>query len=193
VGGNPHGLAAIGEKAWCCGGRLRGTGPPATAGGGQIVLRANLGTGEPEAYVGGAGVTFTVAIVVVGAAVCIAIGRAWRRTSDQAGTPIVLEAPIKPLGATMLVFSIPPGSRLAGVSVAELRVRAGGIAAVIRREGRLVKPTDHTLVRVDDQVLIAVPVGLEPATRQRVHAVSSGGRLAGWYDDDERIGSADGW
>jgi hypothetical protein len=69
---------------------------------------------------------------------------------------------------------------------------------VIRREGRLVNPTDHTLVRVDDQVLIAVPVGLEPATRQRVQAVSSAGRLAGWYHDESstppaRIGSVDGW
>jgi hypothetical protein len=64
--------------------------------------------------VGGAGVTFTVAMVVVGAAVCLAIGRASRPTTDPAGTPTVLEAPLKPLGATMLVFSIPPGSRLAG-------------------------------------------------------------------------------
>ena len=147
---------------------------------------------------GGAGVTFTVAIVVVGAAVCLVIGRAWRPTTDTVGTPPVLEVPIKPLGATMLVFSIRTGSRLAGVSVAELRVPGDGIAAVIRREGRLINPTDHTLVRVDDQVLIAVPIQIEPATRQRVHAVSNAGRLAGWYDDESstppaRIGSADGW
>lgn len=132
----------------------------------------------------------TVAIVVIGTAVCLTLGRAlWAiggeqdRPTDLASKPTILESPLEQFDATMLVFSVPVGSRLAGISVAELRVPAGSMTAVIHRDGRLVCPSDETLVRVGDQVLIAVPAGLEPATRDRMLAVSRGGRLAGWYGD----------
>ena len=123
-------------------------------------------------------------VLAVIAVLVVAWAQASPRGSSGPDALTVTEAPLERLDASLLVFSVHPGSRLAGVSVAELRLPPGGIPALIHRDGRLVRATDITLVRVGDHLLIAAAPQQRNAVRDRLRAVSRSGRLAGWYGDD---------
>jgi TrkA family protein len=123
-------------------------------------------------------------VLAVIAVLVVAWGQASQRQPDAPCGLTVSEAPLERLDGSLLVFSVHPGSRLAGISVAELRTPAGGIPAIIHRDGRLLRATDGTLVREGDHLLIAVPLEHRAAVRDRLRAVSRSGRLAGWYGDD---------
>lgn len=95
-------------------------------------------------------------------------------------------APFEDLGATMMTFDVPPGSRLAGVEVAELRLPLGSLVALVLRDQRLFVPGADTVLRSGDHLLLAVSNSRRAATEERLRAVSRSGRLAGWYAEDER-------
>lgn len=89
-------------------------------------------------------------------------------------------APLEGLGATLLQFSVPTGSRLAGVEIAELRLPPGSTVSLLLRAGEIFAPGPTTVLRPGDHVLIAAPRAQRGAIEDRLDAVSSHGRLARW-------------
>ncbi|MEQ4204146.1 potassium/proton antiporter [Actinopolymorpha sp. B17G11] len=89
-------------------------------------------------------------------------------------------APLERVEADLLQVRIFPASRLAGVEVGEIRLPRGASVALIVREGRSMVPTQTTVLREADDVLVVTPRRLREATERRLRAVSRGGRLADW-------------
>lgn len=90
-------------------------------------------------------------------------------------------APLEDLEASILQFSVPAGSRLAGVDVSELRLPPGAAVSLVLRADRIFTPGPGTVLRAGDHVLVAAAHADRDAVEQRLQAVSEAGRLAGWY------------
>lgn len=92
----------------------------------------------------------------------------------------VESAPLDELDADLLQMTVPPGSRLHGVYLPELRLPEDAAVVLIVRDGRSFVPDEHTrLVRGDQALLVAARRSRAEAER-RLRAVSRAGRLASW-------------
>jgi cell volume regulation protein A len=92
-------------------------------------------------------------------------------------------APLEALHADLLQVQIPPGSRLHGVEIFELRLPAqANIALIVRGENGFV-PTSRTSLRAGDRLLIVASVTVREQTERRLRAVSRAGKLAGWLGE----------
>jgi cell volume regulation protein A len=89
-------------------------------------------------------------------------------------------APLERVRADLLQVTIPRGSRLHGVEVAELRLPAGASVALIVRGGNSMVPSPTTPLQRGDEVLVVVPRKARAITEARLASVSRNGRLAGW-------------
>ncbi|WP_051425526.1 potassium/proton antiporter [Jiangella gansuensis] len=98
----------------------------------------------------------------------------------------VESAPLERIDADLIHVRIPPGSKLHGVEVGELRVPPGvGVALIVRGDTTLV-PSLRTKLLHGDEILIVAPRELRRATELRLRAVGRRGRLAGWFGEDGR-------
>ncbi|RBQ11635.1 hypothetical protein DP939_45040, partial [Spongiactinospora rosea] len=108
----------------------------------------------------------------------------------QAREVDIESAPLEVLDADLLTLTIPPGSRLHGVEIFELRLPKPSIVTLIVRGGATIVPQPVTMLREGDDVLIVTT----PATRERVErrlrAVGRDGRLAHWYGEHGTPGPA---
>ncbi|WP_432479444.1 potassium/proton antiporter [Nocardioides sp. GXQ0305] len=95
-------------------------------------------------------------------------------------------APLEDLDAILLQFSVPPGSRLAGVEVGELRLPPGAVLSLLLHDGDLVVPTHRTVLRAGDHALVATDRAHHHEIEARLRAVSRAGRLARWYAVPQR-------
>jgi cell volume regulation protein A len=100
----------------------------------------------------------------------------------------VESAPLEQLDASLLQLTVPPGSRLAGVHVIDLRLPADAALALVHRAGEIFVPDRHTSLRTGDHLLLAVSDHAREATEQRLRAISQGGRLAVWRDPGVHAG-----
>jgi cell volume regulation protein A len=92
-------------------------------------------------------------------------------------------APLEALHADLLQVQIPPGSRLHGVEIFELRLPAqANIALIVRGENGFV-PTSRTSLRAGDRLLIVASTTVREQTERRLRAVSRAGKLAGWLGE----------
>jgi cell volume regulation protein A len=98
-------------------------------------------------------------------------------------------SPFEDLGATMLTFDIPPGSRPNGVHLAELRLPGDAVVALILRDRALFVPRPGTRLRTGDQLLLAATVNHRAAVERRLRAISRAGRLARWYGERGLVSS----
>jgi len=89
-------------------------------------------------------------------------------------------APLEQMGADLLQVRIPPGSRLHGVYLGELRLPKGATVSLIVRDGTGFTPDSGTRLRRGDQVLVVANSEVREATEARIRAVDAGGRLARW-------------
>ena len=97
-------------------------------------------------------------------------------------------APLDVLHADLLTVEIPPGSRLHGVTVRELRLPApAAVSLVVRDEGTLV-PDPDTVLLEGDELLVIVTSATRAATERRLRAVARGGALARWLGEDGEDG-----
>ncbi len=96
-------------------------------------------------------------------------------------------APFEELHATMLSLDVPPGSRLAGVHVSELRLPGDAVGALVLRDGSLFVPSPSSQLWTGDHLLIAAGDEHRGATEHRLREVSKGGRLAGWHADEPPV------
>ncbi|TMR07399.1 potassium/proton antiporter [Nonomuraea turkmeniaca] len=95
----------------------------------------------------------------------------------------VESAPLEELKADLLQVRVPPGSRLHGVEIFELRFPSGAQVTLIVRDGKSFVPTSTTRVRVDDQLLIVATAACRDQVERRLRAVSRSGKLAGWFGE----------
>jgi cell volume regulation protein A len=93
-------------------------------------------------------------------------------------------APLERMRADLLQLEVPPGSRLAGVHIDELRLPAGVAVTLVLRDGVGFVPSPDTRLRTGDSLLIVATHELRDAAERRLRAVSRRGRLARWYGDD---------
>ena len=92
-------------------------------------------------------------------------------------------APLEALHADLLQAQIPPGSRMHGVEIFELRLPAqASIALIVRGEKGFV-PTLTTTLQTGDRLLIVASAAVREQTERRLRAVSRAGKLAGWYGE----------
>lgn len=92
-------------------------------------------------------------------------------------------APLERMGADLLQLEIPPGSRLSGVYVDELRLPPGAAVTLVLRNGEGFVPSPQTRLRVGDSLLIVATSRARDATEARLRAISRRGRLARWLGD----------
>ncbi|HET7017540.1 MAG TPA: potassium/proton antiporter [Streptosporangiaceae bacterium] len=92
-------------------------------------------------------------------------------------------APLEELHADLLQAQIPPGSKLHGVEIFELRLPAQANLALIVREGKGLVPGPTTTLRTGDRLLIVTSSAARRPTERRLRAVSRAGKLAGWLGE----------
>lgn len=111
-----------------------------------------------------------------------------RRTGVVVGLAPALEvdsAPLESVGATLLQFTIPPGSRLAGVFADDLKLPPSAVLALVARGDRMMPAGRHTSFRIGDHLLLVASEEDRPALERRLQAISEHGRLAQWYAEGE--------
>lgn len=109
----------------------------------------------------------------------------WLRVITPA-EPIDVEveaAPLEALHADLLHAQIPPGSRMHGVEIFELRLPAQANVALIVRDGRGFVPVPTTALQSGDRLLIVASAAVREQTERRLRAVGRAGRLAGWFGE----------
>lgn len=92
-------------------------------------------------------------------------------------------APLEDLHADLLQAQIPPGSKLHGVEIFELRLPAEANLALIVRDGKGFVPGPTTTLRTGDRLLIVTSSAARKPTERRLRAVSRAGKLAGWLGE----------
>ncbi|QFG26183.1 potassium/proton antiporter [Actinomadura sp. WMMB 499] len=92
-------------------------------------------------------------------------------------------APLDVLGADLLTLTVPPGSRLHGVEIAELRLPAAASITLIIRAGAAMVPAPDTRLAERDEVLIVATEAARDAAERRLRAVGRRGRLAYWLGE----------
>ncbi|MBO0817050.1 MAG: cation:proton antiporter, partial [Actinobacteria bacterium] len=95
-------------------------------------------------------------------------------------------APLEALHADLLQAQIPPGSRLHGVEIFELRLPAQANVALIVRDGKGFVPARTTTLQAGDRLLIVATTAVREQTERRLRAVSRAGKLAGWFGEHGR-------
>jgi potassium/hydrogen antiporter len=154
-----------------------------------------LATIPLSAEVEGAEVLFNVVFVLVvvytvlqGATLPPVARRLGVVAVDEASELQVETAPLERMRADLLQLEIPPGSRLSGVHIDELRLPEGAAIMLITRNGAGFVPAPDTRLRTGDSLLIVATEGVRSMTERRLRAVSRRGRLARWfaeYGDDD--------
>ncbi|GAA4717113.1 potassium/proton antiporter [Phytohabitans rumicis] len=92
-------------------------------------------------------------------------------------------APLDRMQADLLQLEVPPGSRLAGVHLDELRLPVGAAVTLVLRDGVGFVPRPDTRLKVGDSLLIVATAQVRDATERRLRAVSRRGRLARWFSE----------
>ncbi len=106
--------------------------------------------------------------------------------SDTPAEPIGIDveaAPLEAMHADLLHAQIPPGSRLHGVEIFELRLPAQANVALIVRDNRGFVPQPTTTLQAGDRLLIVASATVREQTERRLRAVSRAGKLAGWLGE----------
>ncbi|MBT1093548.1 potassium/proton antiporter [Streptomyces sp. Tu102] len=92
-------------------------------------------------------------------------------------------APLDLLDADLLTVAIPPGSRLHGVAVFELRLPAPTVVTLIVRDGATLVPDRHSVLRAGDQLLLITTPYTREAAERRLRAIGRRGKLARWLGE----------
>lgn len=103
-------------------------------------------------------------------------------------------APLENADLLVLQASVPPGSRLHRVTVAELRLPERATVSMIIRDGEVLVPHSGTPLRAGDDLILTARSEDAVVVEQRIRAVDERGRLARWYagPGDPEAGPAGG-
>lgn len=89
-------------------------------------------------------------------------------------------APLDELGAVLLQFRIPHGSKMHGVYLTELRLPVGATLSLLVRDGVAHTPSPQTRLQEHDELLVVATEQARSATERRIRAVDRAGRFARW-------------
>jgi cell volume regulation protein A len=103
----------------------------------------------------------------------------------------VESAPLEELDADLMQLTVPPGSRLHGVYLPELRLPEDAAVVLIVRDGHSFVPDDTTRLMRGDQALLVSARRSRSEAERRLRAVSRAGRLASWRGEDGVATGAD--
>ena len=92
-------------------------------------------------------------------------------------------APLDILNADLLTVSVPPGSRLHGVTIFELRLPEPTVVTLIVRDTTTLVPRPDTVIREGDQLLLVTTPDRRRVVEQRLRAVGRRGKLARWLGE----------
>ncbi|WP_328299207.1 potassium/proton antiporter [Streptomyces sp. NBC_00435] len=98
----------------------------------------------------------------------------------------VESAPLDVLDADLLTVTIPPGSRLHGVAVFELRLPPPAVITLLVRGGVTQVPGPDTVLTAGDELLLVTTSATRQATERRLRAVGRRGKLARWLGEHGR-------
>ncbi|GHE13065.1 potassium/proton antiporter [Klenkia taihuensis] len=98
----------------------------------------------------------------------------------------VESAPLDELGAELMQLTVPPGSRLHGVYLPELRLPEDAAVVLVVRDGKPFVPDRDTRLMRGDQALLVSARGSRAEAERRLRAVSRAGRLATWRGETGR-------
>ncbi|MBO4206967.1 potassium/proton antiporter [Micromonospora echinofusca] len=125
-----------------------------------------------------------VIFTLVQAGTLAPVARWLRVTAPAEAAEIRVEtAPLERMRADLLQLEIPPGSKLGGVHVDELRLPLGASVTLVLRDGTGFVPGPDTRLKVGDSLLIVASVEVRDAAERRLRAVSRRGRLARWFGE----------
>lgn len=93
----------------------------------------------------------------------------------------VESAPLEDMRADLLQATVTAGSRLKGITVAELRLPAAAVVTLVVRDDTSMVPDQHTTFRVGDRFLVVADSSCRDAAEKRIRAVAEHGRLARWH------------
>lgn len=95
--------------------------------------------------------------------------------------PVTFDSsPLEGIDAALVQVTVPPGSRLSGMYVDDLRLPRGAVASMVIRGDDVLVPDRATRLRENDQVLLAVRTDLLERTQRRLELIHEGGALARW-------------
>lgn len=89
-------------------------------------------------------------------------------------------APLDELGAVLLTFTVPGGSKMHGVYLSELRLPVGATVSLLVRHGVGHTPALTTRLQEADQLLVVATEQARSLTERRIRAVDRAGRFAKW-------------
>ncbi len=89
-------------------------------------------------------------------------------------------APLERLHGHLLSVSVPPGSRINGVEIGELRLPTGSAVTLVVRDGQSFVPGPTTVLRYGDELLVVATDPVREAVEKRLRAIAQSGKLAGW-------------
>jgi len=98
----------------------------------------------------------------------------------------VESAPLDELGAELMQLTVPPGSRLHGVYLPELRLPEDAAVVLVVRDGKPFVPDRGTRLMRGDQALLVSARASRAEAERRLRAVSRAGRLATWRGETGR-------
>ncbi|MCX5124616.1 potassium/proton antiporter [Streptomyces sp. NBC_00347] len=104
----------------------------------------------------------------------------------------VESAPLDVLDADLLTVTIPPGSRLHGVAVFELRLPPPAVITFLVRGGITLVPGPDTVLAAGDELLLITTPATRQATERRLRAVGRRGKLARWLGELGRSDPTEG-
>jgi len=101
----------------------------------------------------------------------------------QAREVNIESAPLDVLNADLLTVTVPPGSRLHGAEIFELRLPKPAVVTLIIRDGTAFVPDPGTRLHERDEILIVTTSTVREQVERRLRAVDRRGRLAHWYGE----------
>ena len=126
-------------------------------------------------------VVFVVVFTAIQAPSLPWAARRLRLVDPLAATDLDIEvAPLEDRRADLLQVSVPVGSKMAGVTIAELRLPDHVVVSLIMRGDDSFTPNETTALRVGDDLLVVTPADKRERVEQRLLDVGRGGRLANW-------------
>jgi potassium/hydrogen antiporter len=109
--------------------------------------------------------------------------RVLKVSTGEDATDVEIEfAPLDTIAADMMQVHVPPGSRLHGVTIRELRLPKNSVVSLIVRNGEPFPVGPDRIIRVGDDLLIVTNGDERKRVEDRIRGISSGGRLARWLE-----------
>ncbi|HYP43839.1 MAG TPA: potassium/proton antiporter [Propionibacteriaceae bacterium] len=135
---------------------------------------------------------FDVVLVFVVVFTCLqapslpAVARRLGLIDDEAARDVEVEAaPLDKISADLLQVRIPPGSRLSGVEIGELRLPEHTVVSLVIRDLAPFAPAPRERIKAGDELLIVTPTAQRLNTEERLRSLGRRGRLAGWRSPTE--------